>query len=223
MCAKFGKVDAKQKPEWYFDSKYNSDQSNTLVRATIDGLILDVPVKVGSSVIQANTMNDGTTVATIANMSNLIFKGNVDETEVGQLAVGMPMDISIGALPGVSPRGEIEYIAPKGTDTNGAKTFELKAAIIYDGDHQLRAGYSANASVILSSAEHVLSVPEGIIEFSGDSTFVYVFTDTTHTDVRRVAVETGLSDGINIEVKSGIDSTAVLRGDEIREATKRPF
>ena len=204
-------------------SKYNSDQSNTLVRATIDGLILDVPVKVGSSVIQANTMNDGTTVATIANMSNLIFKGNVDETEVGQLAVGMPMDISIGALPGVSPRGEIEYIAPKGTDTNGAKTFELKAAIIYDGDHQLRAGYSANASVILSSAEHVLSVPEGIIEFSGDSTFVYVFTDTTHTDVRRVAVETGLSDGINIEVKSGIDSTAVLRGDEIREATKRPF
>ncbi len=199
-------------------SRYNASESNTMVRATITGLILDVPVKVGSSVIQANTMNDGTTIATIADMNNLIFKGKVDETEVGLLRVGMPMTISVGAMPELSPSAVIEYIAPKGDDTGGANTFEIKAALALDSAEGLRAGYSANATVALASARSVLSVPEGVVEFAGDSTFVYVLTDSTAHPAQytRTAVETGLSNGIDIEIKNGIDSTAILRGDKIR-------
>ncbi len=198
-------------------SKYNASESNTLVRATIGGLILDVPVKVGTSVIQANTFNDGTTVATIADMSNLIFKGNVDETEVGQLRVGMPMEIAIGALPEASPSAVLEYIAPKGTSENGANTFEIKAALSIDSISGLRAGYSANATVTLADLRNVLTVPESVIEFSGDSTFVYLMTDSVpEQKFNRTAVTTGTSDGINIEVKSGIDATARLRGNTIK-------
>ena len=197
-------------------SRLNAKESNTLVRATITGLILDVPVKVGSSVIQANTMNDGTTVAKIADMNKLIFKGKVDETEVGKLRVGMPMDITIGAMPDIHPLATIEYISPKGDDSGGANTFEIKAALVLDNVSGLRSGYSANAKVILEGAQNVLTGPESVVTFSGDSTFVYVLTDSvpkpTYT---RTAVKTGLSDGINIEVKEGIDSTAVLRAAKI--------
>lgn len=198
-------------------SRLNAKESNTLVRATITGLVLNVPVKVGSSVIQANTMNDGTTVATVADMNKLIFKGKVDETEVGHLRTGMPMDISIGALPSLAPKGVIEYISPKGDDTGGANTFEIKAALELDDVSDLRAGYSANATVILERAADVLTVPEAAVTFAGDSTFVYVRTDSVPKPVfERRAISTGLSDGINIEVKEGIDSTAVLRGDKIQ-------
>lgn len=196
-------------------SKLNASESNTLVRATITGLILDVPVKVGSSVIQANTMNDGTTIATIADMNKLIFKGKVDETEVGSLRVGMPMDISIGAMPDIKPLATIEYISPKGDDSSGANTFEIKAALVLDNTEGLRAGYSANASVILERASNVLSVPESAVTFEGDSTFVYVLADSAKAEYRRTAIRTGLSDGINIEVKEGIDSTATLRGAKL--------
>lgn len=199
-------------------SKYNASESNTLVRATIGGLILDVPVKVGSSVIQANTFNDGTTVATIADMSNLIFKGKVDETEVGQLRVGMPMSITIGALPEATPHAVIEYIAPKGTEENGANTFEIKAALEIDSVSGLRAGYSANATVSLSKSSNVLTVPEGVVEFSGDSTFVFILTDSMpEQKFERVHVTTGASDGIKIEIKEGLDSIAKLRGDIVKQ------
>lgn len=193
-------------------SRYNASESNTMVRATIDGLVLDVPVKVGSSVIQANTFNDGTTVATIADMTKLIFKGNVDETEVGQLAVGMPMTISVGAMPDIEPHAVIEYISPKGNESSGANTFELKAALEVPEGVSLRAGYSANASVTLNSAVDVLTVPESVVEFAGDSTFVYCLIDSVNQAFDRTAIETGLGDGVNIEVKSGIDKDARLRG-----------
>lgn len=198
-------------------SKYNASESNTLVRATIDGLILDVPVKVGSSVIQANTFNDGTTVATIADMNKLIFKGKVDETEVGQLAVGMPMTIAIGALPDIHPTAVIEYIAPKGTEENGANTFEIKAALQVDSVSRLRSGYSANATLSLSQSKNVITVPEGIVTFSGDSTFVFVLTDSVAGQkFERRPITTGASDGINIEVVEGVDTLVTLRGDVIK-------
>lgn len=199
-------------------SRHNSSQSNTLVRATVTGLVLDVPVKVGTSVIQANTFNDGTTIATVADMTNLIFKGNVDETEVGFLRTGMPMTISIGALPDYSPEATIEYIAPKGTDNNGANTYEIKAAIDAATIEGLRAGYSANATVALAAADGVLALPESTVEFVGDSTFVYVLADTASAEQRfdRVPVVTGMSDGIHIEIKEGIDSTALIRESIIR-------
>ena len=200
-------------------SKYNASESNTLVRATIDGLILDVPVKVGSSVIQSNTFNDGTTVATIADMNKLIFRGKVDETEVGQLSVGMPMSITIGALPDIHPSAVLEYIAPKGTEENGANTFEIKAAINVDSVSDLRSGYSANAFVSLSNARDVVTVPEGVVVFAGDSTYVYILKesvgDEQQFEKRRVV--TGMSDGINIEIKEGLDTLSVVRGDLIRK------
>lgn len=198
-------------------SKYNASESNTLVRATIDGLILDVPVKVGSSVIQSNTFNDGTTVATIADMNKLIFKGKVDETEVGQLAVGMPMEITIGALPDLHPTAILEYIAPKGTEENGANTFEIKAAINVDSITKLRSGYSANASVALSKAKDVLVIPEGVVTFSGDSTFVYLLKSDIgeSQQFEKHPVVTGVSDGINVQVIEGLDTLSNLRGDII--------
>ncbi|MDE6134718.1 MAG: HlyD family efflux transporter periplasmic adaptor subunit, partial [Muribaculaceae bacterium] len=196
-------------------SAYNASESNTLVRATITGLVLDVPVKVGSSVIQSNTFNDGTTIATIADMNKLIFKGKVDETEVGMLRVGMPMTIAIGAMPDLHPTATIEYISPKGNDTSGANTFEIKAALEIESSEGLRSGYSANATVSLAKAENVLTVSEGLVEFIGDSTFVYVMTDSLPKPVfEKRAITTGMSDGIRIEVKDGIDSTAILRGDK---------
>ena len=200
-------------------SKYNASESNTLVRATIDGLILDVPVKVGSSVIQSNTFNDGTTVATIADMNKLIFKGKVDETEVGQLRVGMPMEITIGALPDLHPLAILEYIAPKGTEENGANTFEIKAAINVDSISQLRSGYSANASVSLRKTGDVLVIPEGVVSFSGDSTFVYLLTSEAgeKQEFDRHQILTGLSDGINIEVVEGLDTLSSIRGDLIKK------
>ena len=199
-------------------SKYNASESNTLVRATIDGLILDVPVKVGSSVIQANTFNDGTTVATIADMNKLIFKGKVDETEVGQLSVGMPMEITIGALPDIHPSAVLEYIAPKGTEENGANTFEIKAAINVDSVSRLRSGYSANASVSLSNTRDVLILPEGVVTFSGDSTYVYLLSshEGGKQEFEKHAIKTGLSDGINIQVLEGVDTLSSVRGDIIK-------
>lgn len=198
-------------------SNLNAGESNTLVRATITGLVLDVPVKVGSSVIQANTMNDGTTVATVADMGKLIFRGKVDETEVGLLRTGMPMEIVVGAMPELSPMATIEYISPKGDDSSGANTFEIKAALVVDSTEGLRSGYSANATVSLAQVTNVLTVPESAVTFRGDSTFVYVRTDSVPEPVFvERAVETGLSDGIKIEIKSGIDSTAVLRGAVIK-------
>ena len=197
-------------------SMSNATQSNTLVRATITGLVLDVPVKVGTSVIQSNTFNDGTTIATVADMNNLIFKGKVDETEVGLLSVGQPMEISVGALPDLSLSAVIELIAPKGTETNGANTFEIKAAVTAPEGQQLRAGYSANASVLLSSVSNVVSIPERVIEWSGDSTFVYVLKEgAKEQEFDRVAVTTGTSDGINIQVTSGVTPEAKLRGASV--------
>lgn len=197
-------------------SQYNATESNTLVRATITGLVLDVPVKVGSSVIQANTMNDGTTVATIADMTNIIFKGNVDETEVGLLKPGMKMDITIGAVTDLRPSAVLEYISPKGTENNGANTFEIKAALTVDDPSQLRSGYSANASIIIEEANGVMSLPESVVTFERDSTFVYVLTDSVpQQKFERRAVDTGLSDGINVEIKNGVDTKTLIRAEKI--------
>lgn len=197
-------------------SRYNASEANTQVRATTTGLVLDVPVKVGSSVIQSNTFNDGTTIATIADMNNLIFKGTADETEVGSLSVGMPMEITIGAIPDYLAPATIEYISPKATESNGANTFEIKAAIPAGWAKNLRAGYSANASVVLSRTDDVIQVLESIVEFAGDSTFVYVLTDTVPVQTfKRTPITTGISDGISIEVKSGIKAGTRLRGTQI--------
>lgn len=202
-------------------SASNASSSNTLVRSTISGIILDIPVKVGNSVILSNTFNDGTTIASVADMSKLIFRGNIDETEVGRLTVGMPMDITIGALQDLSFSASLEYISPKATaTTGGANQFEIKAAVRVPTDSLggsaalIRSGYSATANIVLENANQVLTIPEAAIEFSGDSTFVYVVKNpgAKELEYERRQVQTGLSDGINIEVRSGLKAEERVRG-----------
>ena len=214
-------------------SRSNASASSTLVRSTITGVILDIPVKVGNSVINSNTFNDGTTIATVANMNDLIFRGNIDETEVGQLAIGVPMKITIGALQDLSFDATLEYISPKATESNGANQFEIKAAVNLQaqtsstneapsgavGGAVLRSGYSANAEIVLASVSQVLAVPESAISFEGDSTFVYVLKGKAdkpgEQQYERRAVVTGLSDGVNIEIKNGITTNDHVRGPQI--------
>ena len=197
-------------------SKSNAKASSTLIRSTISGVILDIPVKVGNSVILSNTFNDGTTIATVANMNDLIFRGNIDETEVGQLVSGMNMKITVGALQDLKFDAALEYISPKAVESNGTNQFEIKAAVKLTEGGKIRAGYSANAEIVLAKADKVLCIPESSIEFSGDSTFVYVIKgDGKNKTYDRTYVETGLSDGVNIEIKKGITAKDKVRGPEI--------
>ena len=197
-------------------SQSNAKASSTLIRSTISGIILDIPVKVGYSVIQVNTMNEGTTIATVANMNNLIFRGNIDETEVGQLVNSMPMKITIGALQDLKFDANLEYISPKAVESNGANQFEIKAAVKLSEGGKIRSGYSANAEIVLSRVENALSIPESAIEFSGDSTFVYIIKgEGKQKTYERKQVDTGLSDGVNIEIKKGLTAKDKVRGPEI--------
>lgn len=214
-------------------SRSNASASSTLIRSTITGLILDVPVKVGNSVILSNTFNDGTTIATVANMNDLIFRGNIDETEVGSLVAGMPMQITIGAMQNLQFDATLEYISPKAVESNGANQFELKAAVLQrqiangqkapqplgegrTGAAQIRSGYSANANIVLAEVKQALTIPESAIEFSEGKTFVYVIKgDGDKKEYERRSVKTGLSDGIRIEIVSGITKKDRVRGPKI--------
>lgn len=198
-------------------SRSNASASSTLIRSTITGLILDIPVKVGNSVILANTFNDGTTIATVANMNDLIFRGNIDETEVGRLSTGMTMKITIGALQDLKFDARLEYIAPKATDQNGANQFEIKAAVnLPSNATNIRSGYSANAEIVLAEAKNVLAVQESAIEFDGDDTYVYVIKgEGDKQTYERRKVQTGISDGINIEIRSGVKPNERIRGPKM--------
>ena len=198
-------------------SKSNASASSTLIRSTITGLILDIPVKMGNSVILANTFNDGTTIATVANMNDLIFRGNIDETEVGRLSTGMTMKITIGALQDLKFDARLEYIAPKATDQNGANQFEIKAAVnLPSNATNIRSGYSANAEIVLAEAKNVLAVQESAIEFDGDDTYVYVIKgEGDKQTYERRKVQTGISDGINIEIRSGVKPNERIRGPKM--------
>ena len=199
-------------------TKNSASFSSTLIRSTIDGLILDVPIKVGNSVIMSNTFNDGTTIATVANMNDLIFKGKIDETEVGRIHEQMPIKLTIGALQNLTFNAILEYISPKGVETNGANQFEIKAAITIPDSVQIRSGYSANAEIVLQRANQVLAVPESTIEFNGDSTFVYIMTDSVpEQKFQRTQVTAGMSDGIKIEIKKGITAQDKIRGAEKKD------
>lgn len=196
-------------------TKSSASFSSTLIRSTIDGLILDVPIKVGNSVIMSNTFNDGTTIATVANMNDLIFRGNVDETEVGRLNEGMPVKLTIGALQGLTFDATLEYISPKGVESNGANQFEIKAAITPPEGVTIRSGYSANAEIVLERQEQALAIPEGCVEFSGDTTFVYVLTKSEpEQQFERRQIQIGMSDGIKIAIKSGLKQEEQVRGSE---------
>jgi HlyD family secretion protein len=201
-------------------SKKSGAATNTLIRSTIEGMVLDVPVEVGNSVIESNTFNEGTTIASVADMGQMIFEGKVDETEVGKLKLGMPLILSIGAIEDEKFDAELEYIAPKGKEENGAIQFEIKADVKLKENSFIRAGYSANADIVLDRKDSVMVIPESLIKFEkeGDSAFVEIETQPQVFEKRYI--KTGLSDGVNIEVKEGIGLKDKIKGQKMEEVKK---
>ncbi len=194
-------------------TKNSASFSSTLIRSTIEGLILDIPIKKGNSVIMSNTFNDGTTIATVANMNDLIFDGNIDETEVGLLHEGMPLTLTIGALQNLTFDASLEYISPQATKQNGSNQFEIKAAVNARHAH-IRSGYSANAKIVLQKASRVVTIPEGAVEFNGKNAYAYVLTDSIpHQKFHKKLVVTGMSDGVKIEIMKGLKAGDKVRGD----------
>jgi HlyD family secretion protein len=183
-------------------------------------MVLDVPVEVGNSVIESNNFNEGTTVASVADMGEMIFKGKVDETEVGKLKVGMPLLLSIGAIENEKFDASLEYISPKGKEENGAIQFEIKAAVELKDKMFIRANYSANADIVLERADSVLSIEESLLKFEKDSAFVELETKTPQVFEKKY-IKTGLSDGILIEVKEGLNKESKLKGPEKKEEPKK--
>jgi HlyD family secretion protein len=200
-------------------TKRSSTVTNTLIRSTIQGMVLDVPVEVGNSVIETNNFNAGTTICSVADMGEMIFKGKVDETEVGKIKAGMPLILSIGAIENVKFDATLEYISPKGKEENGAIQFEIKAAVKLNDSVFIRAGYSGNADIVLERRDSVMVIEESMIQFEHDSAYVEVESKTPQVFEKRF-IKTGLSDGINIQIVSGLVKTDKLKGKEKQEAPK---
>ncbi|MBU2907663.1 MULTISPECIES: efflux RND transporter periplasmic adaptor subunit [Arenibacter] len=184
-----------------------SATANTNIRATVSGTILEIPVKEGDQVIQSNNFNDGTTIATIADLSIMIFEGKVDEGEVGKLELGMPLEISLGAINDKKFDAKLRFIAPKGVEESGAVQFKIEGDVAVEDDFLIRAGYSANASLVLEKKDSVLVIPEAYLQFDKvtDKPFVEVAVGTVEEQkFERKDVEIGISDGVNVEIVSGI-------------------
>ncbi len=180
----------------------NRNASNTLVRSTITGMVLEVPVEVGHSVIEANTFNDGTTLASVANMDDMIFDGKVDESEVGKLKPGMKLLLTVGALETVSIEAVLERIAPKGVEQDGAIQFEIRAAVKPQPGIIIRDNYSANADIVLDRRDSVLAINESLLKFDQEKKYVEI--EVAPDRFERRDIQTGLSDGMQIEVVSGL-------------------
>ena len=188
----------------------NSKQIANIVNSTMDGMVLDVPVEEGSSVVERNNFNEGTSIATIADMGSLIFEGTIDESDVGKLKEGMPLVLKIGAIANEEFKGILEFIAPKGTEEEGTVNFKIKADIQNeDSNTFLRAGYSANADIILERKNGVVTINERDIIFKDDKTIVEIVKGDQ--EFEEVEIQTGLSDGVLIEVVSGIDTTTQIK------------
>jgi HlyD family secretion protein len=199
-------------------AKNSKMASTTQIRSTITGMILDVPVKVGNSVIQTNNFNEGTTIASVANMNDMIFRGYVDETEIGRIHEGMPIKLTVGAIENQTFEAILEYVSPKGQEKSGAIQFEIKAAVTIPDSVFIRAGYSANAEIVLKRADDVLTIPESSVTFSGDSTFVQILKQENPKQVfEKHVIKTGLSNGIKIEVKEGLTAEDKIRGAVINK------
>jgi HlyD family secretion protein len=202
-------------------TKKSGEISNTLIRSTIEGMVLDVPVEVGSSVIQTNTFNEGTTIASIADMGEMIFEGKIDETEVGKLKPGMKLELVIGAIEDAVFQAELEYVAPKGVEENGAVQFEIKAKVKLDQGYFIRAGYSANANIVLDKRDSVMVISESLVAFEeGKKDSAYVEVETKPQEFEKRYIKTGLSDGINIEVISGLTVEDKVKAGEIDPKAK---
>ncbi|WP_291867671.1 efflux RND transporter periplasmic adaptor subunit [Maribacter sp.] len=179
--------------------------ANTLIRATVSGMVLDVPVEVGNQVIESNTFNEGTTIAAIADVEKMIFEGKVDESEVGKIKENLPLEITVGAIEGEIFDAVLDYIAPKGKEENGAIQFEIKGTLSKKDTIFIRAGLSANASIILAKADSVLSLKEGLVQYDVKTKKPFVEIAIGDQEFERKEIELGISDGIFVEVKSGVN------------------
>lgn len=188
-----------------------SSSANTMIRATVSGMVLEVPVEVGNQVIESNTFNEGTTIAAIADVDKMIFEGKVDESEVGKIKEDLPLEITVGAIENRVFDAVLDYIAPKGKEENGAIQFEIKGTLKKNDTVFIRAGLSANASIILARADSVLAVKEALVQFDDDSKKPFVEVETADQKFERKDVELGVSDGIFVEVKSGIAATDKIK------------
>lgn len=185
--------------------------ANTLIRSTVNGMVLDVPVKVGNQVIESNNFNEGTTIASVADIGRMIFVGKVDESEVGKIKEKMPIEITIGAIENKKFDADLNYIAPKGKTENGAIQFEIKASMDNKDNTFIRAGLSANASIILEKADKVLAVKESLIQFDKKTLKPYVEIETSSQKFIRKDIVLGVSDGIYVEIKSGVKSSDKIK------------
>lgn len=188
-----------------------STTANTNIRATVAGTVLEIPVEEGDQVIQSNNFNDGTTIATIADMSKMIFEGEVDEAEVGKLKLGMPLDISLGALEKSEFEAKLKFIAPKGVEEEGAVQFKIEGDLIVSDSAYVRAGYSANASIVLEEKKDVLAIKEALLQFDKETDKPFVEVEVADNEFERKELELGVSDGINVEILSGIDENAKIK------------
>ncbi len=188
-----------------------SGSANTLIRATVSGMVLEVPVEVGNQVIEANTFNEGTTIAAIADIGKMIFEGKVDESEVGKIHEDLPLEITVGAIEDQVFDAVLDYIAPKGKEENGAIQFEIKGSLKKQDSVFIRAGLSANASIILGKADGVLAVKEALVQFDADTRKPYVEVEVAPQQFERRDLELGISDGIYVEVKSGLQEQDAIK------------
>lgn len=188
-----------------------SSSANTNIRATVAGTILEIPVEEGDQVIQSNNFNDGTTIATIADMSKMIFEGEVDEAEVGKLKLGMPLEISLGALEKSTYSANLKFIAPKGVEEEGAVQFKIEGDLVVSDSAYVRAGYSANASIKLEEKKDVLAIKEALLQFDKETEKPFVEVEVGENEFEKKELELGVSDGINVEIVSGIDEDAKIK------------
>ena len=181
-----------------------SATANTNIRATVSGTVLEMPIKEGDQVVESNTFNNGTTIAIIADLSKMIFEGKVDEAEVGKLKIGMPLTVNLGAIQDKEFEARLKFIAPKGNEEQGAVQFKIEGDVYLDKDFFIRAGYSANASLVLERKDSILAIPEALLQFDKKTKKPYVEVQIKDQEFERKDIETGISDGINVEILSGI-------------------
>ena len=181
-----------------------SNIAQTLIRSTVSGMVLDIPDKKGNQVIGANNFNEGTTIASLADVGNMIFEGKLDESEVGKIKLGLPLEITVGAIENKKFNAVLDYIAPKGVNENGAMQFPIKGTLVNKDSTFIRSGLSANASIILSKADNVLAVKEGLIQYDEKTKKSFVEVEVSPQKFERRNVELGVSDGIYVEIKKGI-------------------
>ena len=197
--------------------------ANTEIRATVSGMILDVPVKVGNQVIESNNFNDGTTIAVLADVNKMIFEGKVDESEVGKITENLALEITVGAIENKSFNAILDYIAPKGVEENGAVQFEIKGSLSKQDTTFIRAGLSANASIILARADSVLTLKEALIQYDRETLQPYVEVETGDQDFERRDVTLGISDGLIVEVLTGVTAEDKIKvWNQLKQPSGRP-